>query len=684
LKKYSLLLSCFLATALSAGSDSDNIENLVKDLADIKDQASQTKQNIDYQPFIMTVWTSQKLSRFGCLTLKDALMLFPGVDVVSDNLYNQTPIFRGSNPFAYGQTKLFVDGVLVNDRTFDGFNAYLMIPVEMIKRVEVVRGPGGFEVDEGGYAGSIRVVTYAEDTDKTGGKIYAGYGKYDSKSFGAYYNGKISDWNTHAELFKYSNSMKFPLNGKDGLENDSKYPSNRLLSASGSAPLNLDTYSASFSASNDSFLISSRITKYQTGGAFGVFYSLPDEGGKITSPSWYIDLKYKKNYTNDARIELNSGYINDGWSYIGRILPAGYKFPVSAMTITTLNYGYWADTQITQRAYYAGGLLDYSGVASHRIKIGAKYINEKNLEVKSVNTDNLGLSAAMVDYGDAPFFDPSAKRTTLKLFVNDTWELSDKLALTLGVSSDKANDFDRQNNYRVSAVYQPNSDDIFKFMASSAYRAPAWQEMYTMNNLARMGNKNLLPETVKAYELQYIKKLSLEDTISANIFHIDNKNQIAKILNPLDGRGYYQNAGNPKINGGEIELRKNLTERDFVFVNYSYAKGVYDGNLMPGSATNMAKSGYIREWGRGFSSGVSLFYVDSKSRIVGDTRANTAAYTSADLTLNYDASHKIWGAQVGVKNITDALILSPSEKGTYSGDYPSGGRLIFAKLFGRF
>jgi len=668
----SIVLPICFASLLCATSQTDgNVASLAKDLQDITKIATDTKQNIDYQPFIMSVWTSDKLIKFGCLTLKDALLLFPSVSITTDNINNQTPIFRGSNPFAYGQTKLFIDGVLVNDRTFDGFSPYLSMPIEMIKRIEVVRGPGGFEVDEGGYAGSIRVVTFAEDSDKSGGKAYAGGGSFNCRSIGAYYNATVLGWNVHSEAYKYSNSVGINTNGPD------------RVGIRGQAPINLDTYAVGFGASKDGLSFTSRFTKYESGGAFGNLYALPNQDSLQSYNPWYVEGKYSKEVAKDLNLEVKAGYMEDGWDSDARSLPAGnWPLGVGGASVNFPN-GYWGDLVLRQRAYYTGAIFEYDGIENHNIKFGAKYINEKNIEVQSITT-NRTTGIGWADYSlSAPFFDPSAKRITYKLFANDTWDISDKLALTAGITSDEASDFDRQTNYRVSLVYQLSSDDIIKFMTATAYRAPSFQEIYTMNNPARNGNRNLKPETVTSYEVQYIKKLSDEDSFSANLFYLKNKNQIARVA--VAANDYqYQNAGNPVIRGGEVELKKNIGEKDFMFVNYSYAFGEYSNNPMPGLARHMAKSGYIRDWNNGISSGATIIYIGDRSRIVWDPRMDTPAYTTVDLTLSYDAPYKKWGTQLGVKNLTDSQVLYPSEPGTYVGDYPGCGRIVYFKVYTKF
>lgn len=691
--RITFLFATLVATVYSF--ESPYLLELEQDLQEITKSATKTKLNIDYQPYILSVWSSEKLMSMGCLTLKDALMILPNVDISVDNIYNQTTIFRGSNPFAYGQSKLFIDGILVNDRTFQSYSPYLDVPLEMIKRIEVIRGPGAFEADEGGYAGSIRVVTHTEDDGRQGGRAFAGFGSYNSKSFGVSYNAKLADWKLHTEIFGYSNSVKIPTNGKDGLVYSQL---NSSLASIGQAPINLNTKAFGFIATNGGFSLATRVIDYELGSAYGNFFSLPNIDSKQYGKPWYMELKYSRDISRDLNVEIKSGYMEDGWNSQSRLLPSGSTLPAINPGNILFPNGYWGNLFIKQRAYYTGTTFRYDGFNSHSIIVGMKYVNEKNIALKSMTTDRTyaGISSGnMVDYTyTAPFFDSDAKRVTVKSYVSDTYEISQSLALSVGCSSDKATDLSVQNDYRVGLVYQPNSYDIYKFMTNSSYRAPSWQEMYTKNNPVRNGNPELEAEKVNSYEVQYIKKLSMADSIGVNLFYLENSNQIALI--PEVGGYKFQNSGDATTYGGELELKKNVTPDDFIYFAYSYSKGIIHGGLsdrqnMPGAAENMLKSSWVRDWGRGVSTGVIATYVGQKSRLkvpdessLNDNRGKLPAYTTIDFVFSYYPSKSDWGVQFGVKNLADSTVLYPSPAKTYDGDYQIASRLFFVKLSSRF
>ena len=106
-------VSALLATSLTA-DEKDILANISDAMTHYEEVATITKNNERYQPYIISVFKGKELEKLGIKDLEEALLLAPGVDISSDNFNNRTMIFRGSNPQAYGQTKLFIDGTLVN------------------------------------------------------------------------------------------------------------------------------------------------------------------------------------------------------------------------------------------------------------------------------------------------------------------------------------------------------------------------------------------------------------------------------------------------------------------------------------------------------------------------------------------------------------------------------------------
>lgn len=213
---HTLLILALNFTSLNAQTD-DILASLTDDMEHFNKVATTTKQNEHYQPYIISVFQGKELEQLGVANLKQALELVPGIDMATDEMNNQTPIARGSNSLAYGQTKLFIDGVLVNNLFFDSYSEYLGLPIEMIKRVEVVRGPGSKVNGFNAYAGSINVITYAESFKgfESKDKMVFKYGSYDYRMGGFVKTFKTDDLKVFIDFYYQQDHKRLPA-GIDG------------------------------------------------------------------------------------------------------------------------------------------------------------------------------------------------------------------------------------------------------------------------------------------------------------------------------------------------------------------------------------------------------------------------------------------------------------------------------------
>lgn len=110
------------------------------------------------QPGIVTVFTAQDMAAAGARTLQDALLLIPGVSFGIDVFNVPGLMFRGT--WAYeGKILFLVDDIPVNDLLFGTYAIPPNFPVELLQRVEVLRGPGGAKYGENAELAVIRIYT---------------------------------------------------------------------------------------------------------------------------------------------------------------------------------------------------------------------------------------------------------------------------------------------------------------------------------------------------------------------------------------------------------------------------------------------------------------------------------------------------------------------------------------------
>ena len=222
-------------------------------------------------------------------------------------------------------------------------------------------------------------------------------------------------------------------------------------------------------------------------------------------------------------------------------------------------------------------------------------------------------------------------------------------------------------------VYQSDANNIYKLIYSKAHRNPSWQELFTQYNASRWGNKNLKPEKVTAYEAAYVHKFSVDSLMQANLFYLENKNEINNAaLNEV-----YMNSQGSDIFGMELEYRGHVTSRDSVYANYSYIHGRdKEGDPLANVATHMLKGYYSYDVTDALAASLVARYVGEKRRLDGDARKALGDYTKVDATLRYEDPKADYTVMLSVKNLFDTDIRFPSVPNSYIEDYTQEGRTL--------
>ena len=682
-KKVTLLL---ITASLYAQTD-DILASITKDVAYFSQVATITKENEHYKPYIISSFKGKKLEQLGVSNLQQALEIVPGVDIATDNLNNKTPIFRGSNPSAYGQTQLFIDGVLVNNLFFDGYSEFLYMPIEMIKRIEVIRGPGSKTEGFNAYAGSINVITYAENFKgfKKEDKLVFKYGSYDYRMGGFVKHFTDENFTTTID-FSYQKDNKSLYAGPDGLSQNIFGAANAHLSKDGDAPVWFEQYNLGINLVYKNFYFKGRLIDHTQGSAYGINLALPQPQDRVKTPNYYGEIGYKAK-VNTTTIDIKAGVKYDAFDSDSKLGPDGLKLPSTTGGIAVFNDGIYGKHYAQQRTLYQSTSIKYKQLKKHIITAGYRLVDEKTIKTTTKLSNRATGDVALVDYTDTlPFFDKNAKRDIYTFYIQDEFNYSKNLSFIYGLNYETTSYQDAGIEPRFSMVYQINSQNIIKAIYSHSHRNPSWQEMFTMNNRARVGNVDLHPEKVVAYELAYIKRFSEDSYFQGNTFYLKNKDQIYNAsTNPL-----YTNAVDTDLYGIELEYKTHFSSADEFYINYSYVDGDSYVNKLDVSenlsdvAHHLAKAYYIYNFNYSLSLGSLVKFVDSKDRKTGDTRPSLPSYTTVDMTLSYHNLAHRYKLLLSAKNIFDATVKYPSKPQSYENDYTQEGSnflITFIKEF---
>lgn len=666
------IVSLSLFTLTLSASEQPIIASLNEDMSQAAQIATETNSNIDYQPFILSVLRGDDLSKLGVKTLGEALTLVPGVDMATNTMNNRTLIFRGSNSTAYGQSTLVIDGIVVNDDLFSNYNTYLDLPIELIDRIEVVRGSGSFIEGVNGYAGTINVITHAQPDplDSRKGALFGWSGNNGMMGLGGWTRYRGETWKLSLDAFTQRHDQQTPISVTDAARR------------SGYANLGMEQSGFGIAYENGGFDLRGRYNDYQSGSAFGNLNILPNAEGRIHQPSWYIQGKYTLPVARDMRLILKTSVMENTWKSDSRPLPPQFVY-----NGITLNDGYWASLMIKSRRISGGASLHYDGLESHRLIGGVESTWDEAIDSYSVTTNKITGSGS-VDYTNTPYAfinAAQAKRQTANLYLTDLITLNTATAVALTMGTIRTSDIESHPYGRAAIVYQPTRSDIVKLMAASGERNPSFQEMYLTPTPYGTGNAALTHEHVYSLEAQYLRKLGTSLTAGLNFFYIANSQQIIR-----DQSGKFQNYGESTIEGAEAELHGKLTSEDTLSLSYSYINGTIkdirnNEASLPYAASHLIKAAYTYDLTEDWSLGGICHYVGGKNRFAPDTRDDLAAYTTLDIALGWNMdTHKGWYIQGVLKNIGNTIVRYPSPASTYRDDYPVAGRSFWIRAGWKF
>ncbi|MEO7921593.1 MAG: TonB-dependent receptor plug domain-containing protein, partial [Thermoanaerobaculia bacterium] len=168
-------------SAQKPADEEQELANLVAILSHETDVATKTRMNSDFVPGTVTVLQGDELEAMGIETAWEALSLVPGMQAVRDRGGLPSVMVRGLPfPFNSGNVRVLVNGLsLANEHA--GINGIsLQIPIQLVERIEVIRGPGSVVYGDFAFMGLVNIVTRAE-----GARLYARGGGDKAVSLGA-------------------------------------------------------------------------------------------------------------------------------------------------------------------------------------------------------------------------------------------------------------------------------------------------------------------------------------------------------------------------------------------------------------------------------------------------------------------------------------------------------------------
>ena len=178
-----------------AALKSMSLEDLGEIRVDTVVGASKHEQKTTEAPSSVSIVTKDDIKKYGHRTLADILNSVRGFYVTYDRSYSYIGVRGFSRPGDFGgRMLLMVDGHRLNDGIYDTAASGTDFPldVDLIDRVEVIRGPGSSLYGNNAFFEVINVIT-RRGRDFAGAELSGSYGSFDTWTGRASYGQRFTN-----------------------------------------------------------------------------------------------------------------------------------------------------------------------------------------------------------------------------------------------------------------------------------------------------------------------------------------------------------------------------------------------------------------------------------------------------------------------------------------------------------
>jgi len=587
-----ILLLLLTITILSAN---DNFGAFLEDLNEV---STKNKKNIDYMPSTVSILNSNDLALLGATKVHEALSFVPGIEVSMIQIGWKRLITRGMhNPDSYifDKMKLFIDGNSVNSRLFGTIYYYMNFPLDLVDRIEVLRGASSALYGDGAYNGAINIITKRADKNE----LHFGYGSNDYKSANAIIGFSVKDF--HGKVDAYVQNQNLHLD----VSNDFVYIPNKF---NRDVTTNEDYTLGGFGLSleNDTFKFLARYNDYKSGNYFGFseFLDPTLDDKSLQNKTFSSKLLHNRQITDDISLQSSVSFQHQDfyWNVIGlqdELLDfrlGSHHKDESFEYNTQLIINSFKD-----HSFLAGIDLDTTRVTGNQYWTNLDYVSGN---IAPVNNGDI----AYFDNGNG-FLDADVKRKHFGFYIQDIYNFNEKLAFSFNARYDDFKNFDSDFNFRVGSVYELNEEIVIKTQYAESFRVPSFIEAFQARHFAlREGNELLDNEKQNSFELSLVYIPSSSQLIRLNTYYAKYHKTIDINDNEECGGeensncSYFEYSNQPDRNskGIELEYKYEMGNSNKFSLIYSYTSSTYNTPDVlqikmdtPSIANHIAKAYYL-------------------------------------------------------------------------------------------
>lgn len=555
--------------------------------------ASKYEQKISEAPARISIVTHEEIQRYGYRTFADILRSLPGFYTSYDNNYSYVGVRGFGIPGDYNtRILMLIDGHRLNDNIFDSsyVDTAFILDLDLIDRVEVVRGPSSSLYGSNAFFGVINVITKkGRDLDGIETSVAAGshnsyqgrlsYGKRYQNGLEVLLSGSYYDSQGRTDL--YYKEFDDPATNYGVAEESDDDQFNNLF----------------FHMSYGDFSFESLYADREKGIPTAPWNTeFNDSGTRTRDGHWFANLNYQHLYESGTEIAARLFY--DHYWYDGDYI-YDYGPPSDIVTFKDRDTGNWWGTEMQ---------ISHHFFDDHHLTSGGEYRGSLKQEQKTYDLYDLWL-------------DSNPQIDVWALFIQDEWSLLNNLLLNIGLRHDNYDSFGGSTNPRVALIYSPLADTTLKFLYGTAFRAPSTYELYYHDGyITAKPNTEIDPETIESFELIWEQQFNRNIRSAVSIYQNEIKDLIAYTLDPDDSLFYFDNLDDVEAYGTEISIEGKWNSGCLANLSYTYqhAEQKDTGERLVNSPRHMVKiNGMVPIIHETLDGGLELQYESGRKTIAG-------------------------------------------------------------------
>lgn len=633
-----------------------SLEDLMAVEIDSVYSASKYRQTASEAPSSVTIITADEIHKYGYRTLAEVLRSVPGFYVNYDRNYDYVGVRGFRRPGDYDtRILLLVDGYRTNENIGDSplFGTQFLLDVDLIHRIEIIRGPGSSLYGSNALLAVINVITK------------------DGKTLdGLELSGEVASFDAWKSRITYGNRFD---NGLDLLVSATKGDSEgqELYFKEFDDPA-----TANGLVRNDDGSLSNVFLRAALGDLSVIAAHVAAEKGIPTAPwdtvfgdrrtrvrddTTLLGLTYERELSDTFSVKGQTAYHQ--YDYDGRYV---YDYFEDETPYTVVNRDRW-------RGRWWDSELQFTARPSEKHILTAGGELRYNVRQDQANWD------------EEIYLDDSRHSKNWGLYVQDEYRVLDDLTFVAGVRYDRYDTFGGSTNPQLAMLYNICDKTTLKLLYGRAFRAPnAYELYYHDGGYSQKVPPSLDPETVETYEvvLERAFTQSLRATLSGFYYMMDDL--IDQDTDPDDGLLVFKNLDEVKTTGTELTLHGRWAGGWRARTSYSYvhAEDADTGDILVNSPRHLAKLNLIAPvLKETLFAGLEIQY-NGKSKTLADDYADD--FVLINLSLTYRSPSKRLEVATGLYNLFDTKHAYPGFREHIQDTIEQDGRTFRIKLTYRF